>query len=93
VTFLGYRDGYVEHTLDLRRDIAREFRRARPHRLLALDPAPVAIPPAEQVARNADHRRLWPQAAVALLQQVAQSLQSLAKLPNPSNCMVYWCID
>jgi len=41
VIFLGYRDGYVEPTLDLRRDIAREFRRARPHRLLALDPAPI----------------------------------------------------
>ena len=41
VVFLGYRDGYVEPTLDLRRDVAREFRRARPHRLLALDPAPI----------------------------------------------------
>src|SRR5438093_12247856 len=29
VIFLGYRDGYVEPTLDLRRDVAREFRRAR----------------------------------------------------------------
>lgn len=42
VVFLGYRDGYVEPTLDLRRDIAREFRRARPQRMLVLDPAPVA---------------------------------------------------
>jgi LmbE family N-acetylglucosaminyl deacetylase len=42
VIFLGYRDGYVEYTLDLRRDIAREFRRARPHRLLAMDPTPIA---------------------------------------------------
>jgi LmbE family N-acetylglucosaminyl deacetylase len=42
VTFLGYRDGYVEYTLDLRRDIAREFRRTRPHRLLAIDPASIA---------------------------------------------------
>src|SRR5437879_2893453 len=42
VIFLGYRDGYVEATLDLRRDVAREFRRARPHRMLVLDPAPIA---------------------------------------------------
>jgi LmbE family N-acetylglucosaminyl deacetylase len=42
VVFLGYRDGYVEPTLDLRRDIAREFRRARPHRMLVLDPVSIA---------------------------------------------------
>jgi LmbE family N-acetylglucosaminyl deacetylase len=42
VVFLGYRDGYVEYTLDLRRDVARVFRRARPHRLMCLEPAPVA---------------------------------------------------
>lgn len=53
VTFLGYRDGYVEHTLDLRRDIARVFRRSRPHRLLALDPAPV---PGGWFINHPDHR-------------------------------------
>jgi LmbE family N-acetylglucosaminyl deacetylase len=41
VTFLGYRDGYVEPTLDLRRDIAREFRKAKPQRLVAMDPQPI----------------------------------------------------
>jgi TolB-like protein/Flp pilus assembly protein TadD len=40
------------------------------------NPAPVAIPPAEQVARNADQRRLWPQAAVALLVVVAVAVWS-----------------
>ena len=40
------------------------------------NPAPVAIPPAEQVARNADHRRLWPQAAVALFVVVAVAVWS-----------------
>jgi LmbE family N-acetylglucosaminyl deacetylase len=53
VTFLGYRDGYVEHTLELRRDIARVFRRARPHRLMVLDPAPI---PGGWFINHPDHR-------------------------------------
>jgi LmbE family N-acetylglucosaminyl deacetylase len=53
VVFLGYRDGYVEPTLQLRRDIAREFRRARPHRLLVLDPAPL---PGGWFINHPDHR-------------------------------------
>jgi LmbE family N-acetylglucosaminyl deacetylase len=38
VTFLGYPDGRVELSLDLRRDIAREIRRYRPHRVVAQNP-------------------------------------------------------
>ena len=38
VTFLGYPDGRLEVTLDLRRDIAREIRRVRPQRVLAQSP-------------------------------------------------------
>ena len=53
VVFLGYRDGYVERTLDLRRDVAREFRRARPHRLLAMDPVPL---PGGWFINHPDHR-------------------------------------
>jgi len=53
VAFLGYRDGYVEHTLDLRRDIARVFRRTRPHRLMALDPVPI---PGGWFINHPDHR-------------------------------------
>jgi LmbE family N-acetylglucosaminyl deacetylase len=34
LVFLGYPDGYLEVTLDLRRDIAREIRRVRPQRVL-----------------------------------------------------------
>src|SRR5438309_11526093 len=34
VEFLGYRDGYVEPTLDLRKDIARVFRRVQPQRMV-----------------------------------------------------------
>ncbi|MGB9377789.1 MAG: PIG-L deacetylase family protein [Mycobacteriales bacterium] len=38
VTFLGYPDGRVEVTFDLRRDIARQIRRIRPQRLLTHSP-------------------------------------------------------
>jgi LmbE family N-acetylglucosaminyl deacetylase len=41
VVWLGRRDGYVEATLELRKTIAREFRRLRPHRFVVMDPAPV----------------------------------------------------
>lgn len=53
VRFLGYRDGYVEATLQLRKDIAREFRSARPHRLVAMDPVPL---PGGWFVNHPDHR-------------------------------------
>lgn len=53
VVFLGYRDGYVEATLDLRRDIAREFRRSKPHRMVTMDPAPI---PGGWFVNHPDHR-------------------------------------
>lgn len=53
VKFLGYPDGYVEATLELRKDIAREFRRIKPHRLLAMDPVPL---PAGWFINHPDHR-------------------------------------
>ncbi|MEX2538272.1 MAG: PIG-L deacetylase family protein [Actinomycetota bacterium] len=53
VRFLGYLDGYVEPTLDLRRDIAREFRRARPHRFIVMDPQ---ILPGGFFVNHPDHR-------------------------------------
>jgi LmbE family N-acetylglucosaminyl deacetylase len=40
IVWLGYRDGYVTYTLDLRRDLAKVFRRTRPHRYVVLDPTP-----------------------------------------------------
>jgi LmbE family N-acetylglucosaminyl deacetylase len=41
VVWLNHRDGYVEYTLGLRRDIARVFRRFKPHRYMVMDPTPV----------------------------------------------------
>ncbi len=38
VTFLGYADGRLEVTLDLRRDIARQIRRVRPDRVVVQSP-------------------------------------------------------
>jgi LmbE family N-acetylglucosaminyl deacetylase len=38
VTFLGYPDGRVDVTQDLRRDISREIRRVRPQRVLTQSP-------------------------------------------------------
>jgi LmbE family N-acetylglucosaminyl deacetylase len=38
LTFLGYPDGRVTASLELRRDIAREVRRVRPQRVLCLSP-------------------------------------------------------
>lgn len=38
VVFLGYPDGYLEHTLALRKDIARAIRQFRPERLITMTP-------------------------------------------------------
>ena len=36
--FMGYPDGYLVHTLDLRRDVTRLIRKYRPHTLITFDP-------------------------------------------------------
>ncbi|HEX2049187.1 MAG TPA: PIG-L deacetylase family protein [Actinomycetota bacterium] len=51
--WLGYPDGYVEYTLDLRRDLARVFRRHRPHRLVVMDVAPTIE---DRFVNHPDHR-------------------------------------
>lgn len=53
--WLGYPDGYVEYTLDLRRDIARLFRRHRPHRYMVLDPTSTIE---DRFINHPDHRAI-----------------------------------
>ena len=53
VTFLDYMDSEVVLDQRLRRDIAREFRRHRPHRLLTIDPE---LLPTDFFVNHPDHR-------------------------------------
>jgi LmbE family N-acetylglucosaminyl deacetylase len=53
VVWLGYPDGYVEYTLDLRRDIARIFRRFKPHRYVVMDVRPTIE---DRFINHPDHR-------------------------------------
>ena len=53
VIWLDHRDGYVEYSLDLRRDIARVFRRTRPHRYIVMDPTPTIE---DSFVNHPDHR-------------------------------------
>jgi LmbE family N-acetylglucosaminyl deacetylase len=53
IVWLDYRDGYVEYSLDLRRDIARAFRKFKPHRYLVLEPAPTIE---DRFVNHPDHR-------------------------------------
>jgi LmbE family N-acetylglucosaminyl deacetylase len=39
VVFLGYPDGYLQLSLELRRDLTRQVRRFRPDRIVTLDPS------------------------------------------------------
>lgn len=55
VAWLGYRDGYVEYTLDLKRDIARAFRKYRPHRFMVMDPTPTID---DRFINHPDHRAI-----------------------------------
>jgi len=53
LVWLDYRDGYVEYTLQLRKDIARTFRKYRPHRFMVIDPASTI---ADRFINHPDHR-------------------------------------
>lgn len=53
VTFLDHRDSEVVHGPALQRDIARHFRRVRPHRLVAMDPE---VLPTDRFVNHPDHR-------------------------------------
>ena len=53
IVWLAYPDGYVEYSLELRRDIARIFRRTRPHRYVVMDPTPTIE---DTFVNHPDHR-------------------------------------
>jgi LmbE family N-acetylglucosaminyl deacetylase len=55
LTWLDYRDGYMEYTLDVRRDVARIFRRYKPHRFIVLDPTPTID---DRFINHPDHRAI-----------------------------------
>jgi LmbE family N-acetylglucosaminyl deacetylase len=54
LVWLDYRDGYVEYSLELRKDVARVFRRFRPHRYICMDPTPVI----GEFVNHPDHRAI-----------------------------------
>jgi LmbE family N-acetylglucosaminyl deacetylase len=57
VAFLGYRDGVVEYSTALRRDLAREIRRFRPDVLLiATYELTYGFAPQQRTVNQADHR-------------------------------------
>ncbi|MDQ4145508.1 MAG: PIG-L family deacetylase [Actinomycetota bacterium] len=53
IEWLDYRDGYVEYNLELRKDIARVFRKWKPHRFMVLDPTPTID---DRFVNHPDHR-------------------------------------
>jgi LmbE family N-acetylglucosaminyl deacetylase len=53
VVWLDYPDGYTQYTLELRRDLARVFRRFRPHRFVVMDPTPTIE---DRFVNHPDHR-------------------------------------
>lgn len=55
VTFLGYMDSQVAYGVDLQRDISRQFRIHRPHRLVAMD---FEVLPTEFFVNHPDHRHV-----------------------------------
>jgi LmbE family N-acetylglucosaminyl deacetylase len=54
VLFLGYEDGLLQHTLDLRRDLTRVIRRHRPHTVVTFDPTVRFI--TDNYPNHPDHR-------------------------------------
>jgi LmbE family N-acetylglucosaminyl deacetylase len=54
VAFLGYRDGTLQPTLELRRAITREVRRARPDVLVTFDPSVLWV--GRRYVNHPDHR-------------------------------------
>jgi LmbE family N-acetylglucosaminyl deacetylase len=56
VVFLGYEDGYVEDSHELRRDMIREIRRFKPEVVIGLDPTTYYF--AQRYVNHPDHRKV-----------------------------------
>ena len=76
VVFLGYPDGAVEPTLELRRDIVREIRRFRPEIAICYDPTRLFV--GGSYINHPDHRAVG-QAAVDALSPTAAMPLSFAE--------------
>lgn len=57
VRFLGYPDGTLQPTIDLRRDLTRLIREIRPHRVALMDPTTILVATGEfDYINHPDHR-------------------------------------
>ncbi|MBW3576500.1 MAG: PIG-L family deacetylase [Actinobacteria bacterium] len=75
VTFLDHFDSEVVYGRDLLRDLAREFRRHRPHRLVVADPQ---LLPTDRFVNHPDHRAV----ATAMLDVVVTGGTTAAIFPE-----------
>jgi LmbE family N-acetylglucosaminyl deacetylase len=71
VTFLGYPDGQMEPTLELRRDLTREVRRYRPARVIC--PSPLRFLDSSALRRNHPDHMAVGEAALAAIYPTASS--------------------
>lgn len=77
ITFLGYPDGWVEPSLDLRLAIAREIRRVRPDVVMAQDPL---FRYSANYINHPDHRAVADATLAAIMPTANTRLASLALL-------------
>ena len=72
VVFLGYPDGEVEPTLDLRRDLVREIRRFKPDTVICSDPTRFLV--GNRYINHPDHRAVGQAALDAIAPAAAMPL-------------------
>ena len=72
VVFLGYPDGEVEPTLDLRRDLVREIRRFKPDTVICSDPTRFLV--GSRYINHPDHRAVGQAALDAIAPAAAMPL-------------------
>jgi len=65
VLFLGYRDGVLEHTLELRRHLTRLIRQLQPERVVTFDPTMI-IAESQNYINHPDHRAVGEAAMYAV---------------------------